>query len=506
MGVIRKILEVFGLAVIVPLLVAFYLSGGASGLALTTRNLVVLITSFIAVLGVIVFLKLGRILTQLYNNLQVMAKGGMVYQQEIKKSSGASELANSINEVSQRLRESMDELEGRAILIERANQEMGRMNELQIVYTADIVHELRAPLINIDKSSAILLEQEANFINAEQGNFLRAINENAKRLILLTNNLLDISKMEAGRLSMRLARLSVKNIIDEAVRSIEGWGQSKILVFETRVSEGAGEVYADKDRIIQVIVNLLSNAIKFSYPKGKILIEAKVFKEQAEAAPPPKDSEEFIEVSVQDKGIGIPNGQKEIIFDRFKTLSNAHFKTLPGTGLGLPIAKQIVEMHGGKIWLVSYPGKGSKFSFIIPKGLGGKLKTVTSSMPQLSKRILIIDDEDDIRELLSRELNKKGYSVSLAKDGLEGLKKAIDYYYDLVITDVRMPKVDGVDCIKILRTLNPKLLFIIITGFAIEEDLEKVLKAEAYPCIKKPFDLNELLKTVKESLVLAADK
>jgi len=497
MGVIRKILEVFGLVVIIPLLVAFYLSASTPGLALSTRNLVVLITSFIAVLGVIAFLKLGRILTQLHNSLQMMAKGGMVYQQVIKKSSGAAELANSINEVSQRLRESMDELESRAILIERANQELKRINELKSMYISDVVHELRAPLINIDKSSAIMLGKEVNITDTEEDNFLRIINDNAKRLTRLINNLLDVSRMESGQMLIKHELFSVKEAIEEAIKSVDAWRQNKMLTLETKISDDINNVYADRDRIIQVIVNLLSNAIKFSYPKGKILVEAGVFKGNIDANPSLSGIHRFIEIAVQDKGIGIPESQKEVLFDRFKRLSDSPVKSLPSAGLGLPIAKQIIEMHNGKIWFVSYAEKGSRFTFVIPQRLDNKLSSLKPSVQNLGRKILIIDDEENTRELLSRELNKKGHAVATAKDGLEGLKKAVEYYYDLIITDVRMPKIDGTDCIKILKMINPKLCFIIITGFSVEEDLEKIIKRDACPCVTKPFDLQELLRLVE---------
>ena len=142
-------------------------------------------------------------------------------------------------------------------------------------------------------------------------------------------------------------------------------------------------------------------------------------------------------------------------------------------------------------------GKGSCFTFVIPQGLK-RLQEPTSRSQGTVKRILIIDDESAIRELLGRELYKKGYFVTVAKDGLEGLKEALEHYYDLVITDVRMPNIGGMDCIKILKKLNPELNFIVVTGFVLEENLAELVKREAYPCIRKPFDLEELLRKVEE--------
>jgi signal transduction histidine kinase/CheY-like chemotaxis protein len=496
MNITRKILAVIGLITVVPFLVTLYLFKNASVYTFFAKSLIVIITVFISAAGLHMVLILTRMLTKLCNSINIIAKGDIDHRAEVETSSGTADLAVSINQVSQRLRESADELEKRTILLDRFNREIKRMNSLKLTY-AEIAHELRAPLINIKKISELLIEGNVGTFNAEQENFLRSINNNVERLVRLTNNLLDIAKMEVGLLLLNYELLCVKDVIYESINSVDNWRQSKNFRIEVRVSDKIPDFYADKDRIIQVFVNLLSNAIKFTPPNGNILIEAEIFHPPADLQLS-KDGEVFIEFSVQDNGIGISESQKKIIFDRFRTASDPLSKTLPSTGLGLSIAKQIAELHGGRIWVESQPGKGSKFAFIIPQGLKRMLKDNTPQAQKPGKRILIMDDEDNLRDLLGRELNKKGFFVTTAKDGLEGLKKALEHDYDLVITDVRMPNMDGVDSIKILKRINPSLLFVIITGFPIEQDLAEILKSEVYPCIRKPFDLQDLLKTVEE--------
>ena len=494
MSITRKVLEIIGVIVAIPSLVILYLFINPSLPGFSTRSLVIFITSFIVVLGVIILINLVRTLTKLYNTLLVIAKGDINRKAEVETSSGAGGLAISINQVSQRLRESADELEKRSILIERHTQEFNRTKRLKLDYPSDIVHELRAPTINIDKSTAILLGGELGKPNTEQENFLRIINNNAKRLNHLIDDLLDVSKMESGRPQTKYELFFVKDVIEDAVNSVNNWRQSKNLRLETKIWDKLLKVYADREKIVQVIVNLLSNAIKFTPPGGEILVGGRCSEQHVNTALS-GSSDLFIEILVQDSGIGIPASRKDSIFERYNAGEDVSFNTIPSTGLGLSIAKQIIEMHGGRIWVESQPGKGSRFTFIIPQGLS-KSKTLGQKP---SKKILIIDDEDNVRELLGRELDKNGYFVTMVRDGLEGIKEALGCYYDLVITDIRMPNIDGIDCIKILKKIKPQLFFIVITGFPIEQDLEEILKGGAYPCIKKPFDLENLLKTVEEA-------
>lgn len=501
MNIARKIFISIILIAVIPALATFYVLKNPTVFVFLTRNIVIFIAVFISILGMAVFHNLIRVMTKLYNSLKIIAEGDINHQVEVEPSNNMEGLAISINQVSQRLRESADDLEKRTILIERFNQELNKMNKLKSIYP-DIVHELRAPLINIDKISNLLLEKliedKSGTMETDEETFLKSINANAKRLSRLVDNLLDIYKIEAGGLSLRYELFSVKDVIDEAVNSVDNWRQSKSLSLEIKIQDNILNVYADKDRIIQVIVNLLSNAIKFSSPKGKIIVEARVFPSDL-AENLLKNSERFIEISVQDNGMGIPESDKKIIFDRYKTASKACFNTPPSTGLGLPIAKQIVEMHHGKIWVESQPGKGSKFTFIIPQGLMVKTKEGRVFVKEQNKKILIIDDEENLREILGKTLSKRGYFVTLAKDGLEGLEKALEFYYDLVITDVRMPNVSGFDFIKIFKRINPEAEIMIITGFPIDEKMEEVIKEDSYFCLKKPFELENLFKEVESA-------
>jgi signal transduction histidine kinase len=364
MNVLRKIITGVGLAIVIPGLVILYISSNPSVFVLSSRNIIILIVAFISILGIIVFWNLVSTITNLSNSLKVIAKGNINHQVKIQPENDIEELTGSINQLSQRMRMNADELEKRAILIERFNQEVKRMSNLRLMYP-NIVHELRTPLINIEKSSGLLLEKNSSKMDAQDEEFLRTINNNAKRLFRLVDNLLDMSKMEAGQLALNFTKFTVREAVDEAAKSVGNWRQSKNIELRVNVAEGLNEIFASRDRIIQVLVNLISNAIKFTPPEGRITVSARDFTSFAEAGIT-DSKEKFVEFFVEDNGTGIPEGQRQMIFERYKTASGDSFDNLHSTGLGLPIAKEIVEMHGGRIWLESQLGRGSKFTFIIP--------------------------------------------------------------------------------------------------------------------------------------------
>ena len=365
MQMTQKIIVAISCFAVIPFLVTCYLFTNGSSSFLTTKSLIIFITLFISILGGIGIHNLIVTLKKIYLSLNKIASGEIDQKAMEGTSSGISDLATSINQVSQRLRDSADELERRTICIARFNRELKRRDDFASEYFSNIVHELRAPLINIEKSSILLLENKVDAIIGDRDKFLRTINENANRMIRLISDLLDISKMESGQLLIKREPICVKKTIEEAVNAVEGWGKSKNLRLETRIEENIPGICADKYRVIQVVVNLLSNAIKFTPSGGKITVEAKMFKEKL--LKEDNGDRGFIEISIQDAGIGITAEKKDQIFERYQAGPGLSFDAVPNTGLGLPIAKQIVQMHGGKIWVASRPGKGTRIAFTLPE-------------------------------------------------------------------------------------------------------------------------------------------
>lgn len=221
-------------------------------------------------------------------------------------------------------------------------------------FLSNVSHELRTPLIAIEKSLSLILSKATGEISPDQEQFLSVAERNLKRLTLLINDLLDLSKFEAGKMTLKIEPASIGKIIEEAVRTFDSWAKQKSIKLEAKAPEALPEITADANRIIQVINNLLSNAIKFTPNNGSIAVEA--------IALPGKDE---IEVSVTDTGIGIAKENLAKIFDKFYQVDEIAANGVGGTGIGLSVSKEIVELHGGKIWAESEKS-GTKFIFTLP--------------------------------------------------------------------------------------------------------------------------------------------
>lgn len=364
MGIRRTIIIAVSLVAVIPLLVIVYLFSHGSSYVFTARAAIVAITSFIGILGLFGLFRLAAEISKLYAGLSAIAQGNVTHKVTPDVPSGTAELAASINEISQKLLFSLDELERRAILIERSNREYKRVNELKSKYLSDTVHELRAPLINIEKSSGMLIQRNAPLLHPDDADLLRIINTNALRLSRMTNDLLDRSKLEAGALTVRLETVPVKEIVSAGIEAVDSWRKSRTISLEVSVPDNIPRVIADKDRTIQVVVNLLSNAIKFTPAGGTISVRAASF---GQSAGFDTSGRRFIAVSVSDTGPGIAQQRMQEIFERFKSGSESEAAGISNTGLGLPIAKHIVELQGGRLWAESDGHRGSTFTFIIPE-------------------------------------------------------------------------------------------------------------------------------------------
>jgi signal transduction histidine kinase len=213
-------------------------------------------------------------------------------------------------------------------------------------------HELRSPLHTVIGFSELLAEETEGPLNEKQKRFISHIHKDSLHLLDLINDLLDLSKIEAGRFELRQEAFHIGAVIEEGLSSVRPRATAKSVEIRTDVSIPT-PVFADRVRFKQILHNLLTNAIKFTPDGGKVWVEAA-----------PRDR--FAEVSVSDTGIGIPEDQRQSVFDKFYQVRTATAGVLEGTGLGLAITKRLVEQHGGRIWLKSETGNGSSFTFTIP--------------------------------------------------------------------------------------------------------------------------------------------
>ena len=380
---------------------------------------------------------------------------------------------------------------------EEASQTAEKANQAKSSFLSTVSHELRTPLTSVLGFAKIIrkrLEEKifpvTNQTDPKTGKAIQQISENlnvviseGERLTNLINEVLDLAKIEAGKMEWNLESVSIQEIIERAIAATTSLFEQKNLVLEKYIEPDLPLISGDRDKLIQVVVNLISNAVKFT-PSGKVICWANQ-----------KNNE--IVVGIQDTGIGIAPHDHDAVFEQFKQVVGDTLTDKPkGTGLGLPICKEIIEHHDGRIWLESAPGKGSTFFFALPvqKSDAAKPIHLNDLVKQLKEQmaqskinlngnrptILVVDDDDSIRSLLNQELGDAGYTIEEASNGNEALASIRNHRPDLVILDVMMPEMNGFDVAAILKN-DPQTMDIPIIVLSIVQD-----KAQGFPHRRGP--------------------
>lgn len=246
-----------------------------------------------------------------------------------------------------------ESVHARAEELARANKELRKLDQMKSDFISMVSHEFRSPLTSIKAFSQILLNNNELVKPEERNDFLRIIDQESDRLTRMINDILDLSKLEAGKMEWSMQEICLADIITKATGSIAPLSNAKEIRMETEVDKDLPMVMGDADRLMQVITNLLSNAVKFTMQKGNIRIAA-------------RSAGDEIRLSVEDNGIGIPEDQIQEVFSKFKQGGNVLTDKPKGTGLGLPICREIIQAHQGRIWAESSAGQGSRFVFTIP--------------------------------------------------------------------------------------------------------------------------------------------
>ena len=239
------------------------------------------------------------------------------------------------------------------------------LDELKSTFVANVSHEFRTPLYTIQESLALVSEKSKDSLPADLQRMLFIASSTAQQLTRLVNDLLDFSKIQARQFRLNPRPCRLNDVIQDIISLFDLWTKSKKIELKADLPSEPLEVEADPDRLMQVFSNLISNALKFTPPAGKITVEAKKCAgESAQLSP-------YVEVRVKDTGPGIPKKDQKRIFEKFVQLDATSTRSVPGTGIGLTIAKDIIELHGGRIWVESEVGKGSSFIVEIPQKAKG---------------------------------------------------------------------------------------------------------------------------------------
>ncbi|MDP8299622.1 MAG: ATP-binding protein [Candidatus Tantalella remota] len=346
--------------------------------------------------------------------------------------------------------------------------------KLKTDFTSMVSHELRTPLTAIREGIGIVLDGSTGDVNEDQKDFLATAKRNVDRLVRLINDVLDFTKLEAGKMLLDLQEKDISKVLKEAAEVHAAIAKEKAIELKIEVAPDIPRVKIDPDRVIQVITNLINNAFKFTV-KGSITLRADA-----------RDGKVF--VCVEDTGSGIRQEDIPKLFEEFRQLEDKNKRKIGESGLGLAISRKIIMQHGGNIWVESEYGKGARFSFTLPI--------------EREYRILVIDDDPEVRGLYRKILRKEGYTVIAASTGKEGIEKAQKEVPGLIILDMWLPDITGYEVIGRLRSEKDVSVIPIlaVSGYPEElDDLERIkpwTESQAIPRLTKPFNNDVLLEMV----------
>ncbi|MEB3342860.1 response regulator [Okeania sp.] len=480
--------------------------------------------------GIVTAYWISKPISQVNSAAKKIAEGKWENQLDIRRNDEVGELAQSFNSMATQLKNSFD-------ILEAKNKELKKLDRLKDEFLANTSHELSTPLNGIIGIGEFLLGDPAQNFNSTTTSNLNMIVSSARRLSNLVNDILDFSKIRYNKLELQMKAVDIFVVVETVVTLNLLVSKNKNLHLINTLPRNLPPVFADENRLQQILYNLIGNAIKFT-DSGKIEILAALITNNYINPPtlvsPSEDSsqnqniqpsQELI-ITVSDTGIGIPSDKLDSIFKSFEQGEGSIARKYGGTGLGLAITKQLVELHGGRIWVQSEVGVGSSFSFTLPiseKSVAdppnifvSKVKETVETSPDIQPdenhlangdfHILVVDDEPINVQVLTNHLTANHYQVTQALNGKEALDAIAKHEnFDLILLDVMMPNISGYEVCAQIREKYPTeaLPILMLTAKNQVADLVMGFQFGANDYLTKPFAKDELLTRIKTHIQLS---
>lgn len=367
-------------------------------------------------------------------------------------------------------------------------------------FLAMMSHELRTPLNTILGLSEALLEEVYGPLAPRQQQAIALAHESGQRLLIIVNDILNLTRLETGQMGLNMLPVMIEDLAQHSIQAVWEEARARRLRVTTRIDSSVTMIMIDEMLIAQALKKLLENAVKFTPEEGAIGLEVQANPDQG-----------MIFLIVWDTGIGIAPEKLSHLFQPFVQIDGSLQRPFEGTGLGLAIAHRIAELHGGSIDVQSTPGQGSRFTLALPLLVPTESDNDSEQAAQAARpreaapasTILLVEDNELNSMTISDYLQQKGYTVVVARDGMQALAVAQDTHLDLILTDLQLPVLDGLELIRRVRAM-PALAtvpIIVLTAQSTGDNEQRCVQAGASAYLTKPLSLRELLQTIEGYLL-----
>jgi len=463
-------------------------------------RLVAILTTSLVFIAVLLTIFLRRMIIKPVRELATYARsvgaGDFDGTLSIQSQDEIGQLARAFDEMKLNLKMSYS-------AIQEQNDKLVTLDKMKSQFLANMSHEIRTPMNAIVGFSNLLSDED---LTVEQKDEVNVIRESAQNMLYLINDILDFSKIEAGQLEIQIVDCSLGELLNSLGSMMKAQADEKSLDFQITTDQDVpAQIRSDPYRLRQCLINLVSNAIKFTN-EGHVHLQVSLHQDGAK---------HFIRFDVEDTGIGIPQGRQAAIFESFTQGDGSTTREYGGTGLGLTVTKQLVELLDGELALTSETGKGSVFSMVIPTNMDitgpallnpnktfhqGSVESPTADATLFSGKVLVAEDVEGNQKLMNLMLSRLGLEVTIAEDGNQAVQKALSQSFDLVLMDMHMPHMNGYEATACLKRQGYKTPIVAVTANAMKGDDQKCMEAGCDGYLAKPIDRSELQRVVAKYL------